>query len=324
MIDSVVLRGFKSYLDASLKLRELTILTGINSSGKSTLIQALRIAERVANAEKNPLLEGYGSYLELRNPKVDEWSLEVSFSGGTVIFPNGTADVNFPNVIYVSADRMGPQLSISANDTTELGSRGENVLKCIDTYQNELLSHYLVKDLERGETFGYNLQLWLDAISPNMKFEWNIQRKSDSSYCEFDGHRSLNVGFGMSYTLPIIVALFMGTLGDNKVVILENPEAHLHPKGQTEMGRLIALSAKAGAQVIVETHSDHLFDGIRLATKELGDGFSDKIQTYWFEKDEDKVTHEVECNFDDRGSFLRRCPKGFFDQFEINSSSLLF
>lgn len=51
-------------------------------------------------------------------------------------------------------------------------------------------------------------------------------------------------------------------------MIIENPEAHIHPRGQAEMGRLIALAAAAGMQLFVETHSDHIVNGIRVAVKE--------------------------------------------------------
>lgn len=44
-------------------------------------------------------------------------------------------------------------------------------------------------------------------------------------------------------------------------MIIENPEAHIHPRGQAEMGRLIALAAAAGMQLFVETHSDHIVNG---------------------------------------------------------------
>ena len=78
--------------------------------------------------------------------------------------------------------------------------------------------------------------------------------------------RPKNVGFGISYVLPVIVALL--NFKKDKIVILENPEAHIHPRGQAEMGRLIALAAAAGMQLFVETHSDHIVNGIRVAVKE--------------------------------------------------------
>ncbi|WP_180834594.1 AAA family ATPase, partial [Vibrio parahaemolyticus] len=65
--------------------------------------------------------------------------------------------------------------------------------------------------------------------------------------------------------LPIVLALLVTKPGG--LVIIENPEAHLHPKGQSYLGRLIQRTAEAGVQVIIETHSDHLLNGIRVAAR---------------------------------------------------------
>ena len=56
--------------------------------------------------------------------------------------------------------------------------------------------------------------------------------------------------------------------GIHKLVMIENPEAHLHPKGQAKMGELIARCAASGVQLFVETHSDHIVNGLRVAVKE--------------------------------------------------------
>ena len=113
----------------------------------------------------------------------------------------------------------------------------------------------------------------------------------------------------------------VSTLIPNCIVIIENPEAHIHPKGQTEIARLIALCVQAGSQVIIETHSDHLFDGIRIAAKNI-EGFANSVQIHWFELDDNGNT-EVYSPILDRNGRLNEWPKGLFDQFEINSSELL-
>jgi predicted ATPase len=167
----------------------------------------------------------------------------------------------------------------------------------------------------------YNIKGWLSVISPNVEFKYELNKTSDSSYSTFDEHRATNVGFGLSYTLPVITALLVGTLIPNSLVIIENPEAHLHPRGQTEIAKLISLCAQVGTQIIIETHSDHLFDGIRIAAKETP-GFAKQVQIHWFELDKDKNTEVYSPTLYDDGR-IDEWPKGFFDQFEINASKLL-
>jgi predicted ATPase len=123
-----------------------------------------------------------------------------------------------------------------------------------------------------------------------------------------EGIRPPNMGFGVSYALPIIVAGILATSGT--LLVVENPEAHLHPAGQSRMGRFLGRVAGAGAQVIVETHSDHVVNGIRLATVEDHTIGTDAIVVYFFD-DENPVTIEVT----EKGG-LTKWPPGFFDQLE--------
>jgi predicted ATPase len=104
-------------------------------------------------------------------------------------------------------------------------------------------------------------------------------------------------------------------------VLLENPEAHLHPKGQTEIGKFIALCADNGINVIVETHSDHLFDGVRLYIKQHPD-FAEKFISYWFQQNQEKNTEFEYIILNREGRLANSAPKGFFDQFEIDAMEL--
>lgn len=331
MIEKLEIHGFKSYISQHFDISPLTILTGLNSSGKSSVIQAIRILERLSNEYKEPLLEGHGTIEELKNPYSNQSiTIEANFEHKKnnikerVVYSSSETTIaseNYPEVIYVSADRFGPQTAIQITFNNKLGAKGENVLNCIEKYQYAELNEVLKHVKSEGETFFFNLEAWLGAIAPGVKFRYEIQKLSDSSYSLFNEHRAMNVGFGLSYTLPIIVALFMGTIVKNSIVLLENPEAHLHPRGQTELAKLIALSVKAGAQVIVETHSDHLFDGIRVFAKK-NKGFAKNVNIYWFELDEQKNTKVERAVLDDNGR-IDNWPKGMFDQFEVNASELL-
>lgn len=327
MINQLVIKGFKSFVDKSIDFNQLNILTGLNSSGKSTVIQALQILSRYSQHFENPLIEGHGNHRELQNPFSSlPFSIKAKYNDDSIICYSARKENNsyaddFPELIVISADRYGPLVSIPLSSDYELGQKGENVIKCIRVYEDKILDELLIHPNSEGDTFLYNLRAWLGTITPGVQFEYDIINKADTSYSLFNGYRAKNVGFGLSYTLPIIVALFMGSVQKrNTLVILENPEAHLHPRGQTEMGKLVAAVAHSGCQVIVETHSDHLFDGIRIYAKNHKE-FANKILTHWFEQDKG-ISNVITIEMDDYGR-IKEWPQGMFDQFEINASNLL-
>lgn len=339
MISEITLVGFKSFLHRQLKLSQLTVLTGLNSSGKSSVIQALLMLEKAHHKESSILLDGHGSVEEIKNTYFNQelvLSVRNEFDIGflTKIALANPAEpytclyreeFPFPEIIYISANRFGPKTSVPIyNDSykrNRIGPNGENLFQFIESFADDTLSPTLIHEKSEGDTVLFNIRGWLSAISPNVKFKYSIDKNSDTSYSTFNDHRATNVGFGLSYSLSVIASLLIGTLIPNSLVIIENPEAHLHPKGQSEIAKLIALCTQVGTQVIIETHSDHLFDGVRIAAKRTK-GFADTVQLHWFELDENQNTEVHSPILNDDGG-LDEWPKGLFDQFEINASKLV-
>jgi predicted ATPase len=333
MINRLDLSGFKSFVADDIDFGGLTLLTGINSSGKSSVVQAILLLEKCASGAPVSL-KGHGSLDEMRNPfsksgvtlaaTLDHGNkVGFTYDKGKYEYLDFSSGLDFPKVIYIGADRYGPETSMPIfHDSVDLGSRGENLFKCIEYYENELLKSILRHEKSEGETFLFNLKAWLGVISPNVKFDYKIQRQSDSSYGLYNEYRAKNVGFGLSYTLPVIAALLMGTITRNSLVIIENPEAHLHPRGQTEMARLICKCVEAGAQVIIETHSDHLLNGVRIYTKRSTTDFYKQVSIHWFQLDNNKNT-DIESTTIAPDGRLYDWPVGLADQFEINASQLL-
>ena len=122
--------------------------------------------------------------------------------------------------------------------------------------------------------------------------------------------RPSNVGYGLSYAFPLLVALICAAPG--QVVIVDSPEAHLHPRAQSSMGRLLAHFAAAGVQVIVESHSDHLLSGVRLAVRE-GLLPAQKSTIHFFGADDGAVGNPQRIAIGGDGS-ISDWPEGFFDQ----------
>ena len=130
-----------------------------------------------------------------------------------------------------------------------------------------------------------------------------------------DFYRPTHTGFGLTQVLPIVVASL--SAGRDDLLLIENPEVHLHPAGQAAMGKFLAEVAKAGVQVIIETHSDHVLNGIRRAVKSRVLS-SDSVALHFFrprdDRQQDLPQVESPC-LDDRGN-VDSWPEGFFDQFD--------
>ena len=352
MLTEIRLLNFKSFIDESIPLSPMTLFAGINNTGKSSLIQAVRMLWKWATVG-DPTLPGHGSLKDMKNQnaagnapikvvysfqKRDDVEMVVEFinSNQPTINPFEIPSSLLPFMSYVSADRWGPRVSLpmysAVGDLNYVGEHGEYVIDFLSRHEIDIIPEKLRHPKSRGENLVYNVRAWLEEISPNVDFKHGTDPKRDSSYATIDGFRSHNTGFGLSYTLPVIVSLLgmSAEWEDDKrqklktdngtLVLLENPEAHLHPKGQTAMGRLIALAAASGVQVMVETHSDHLMDGIRIAVKE-GQLSSELTAFHYFTLNDDKTT-SVESPILHPNGKLEYWPKGFFDQTRRNKAIL--
>ncbi|MFN6543966.1 AAA family ATPase [Mycolicibacterium nivoides] len=232
---------------------------------------------------------------------------------------------------YLSAERLGPRdmLSVSAEspESIGVGVQGEYTAQVLAIRETRQVSRRLVVRPElRNDNAGSALprlqaEAWVsDIVRPiNISAQWTpgvlastIRFREAGLYGE--DIRPANNGFGVSYALPIIVAGLLTEVGD--MLIVENPEAHLHPIGQSKLGRFLARVAGSGVQVVVETHSDHVLNGARLAVAEDRTlQYSDMV-VHYFGADE-RTT--IAVREDGR---LEEWPTGFFDQIERDLGSL--
>ena len=167
---------------------------------------------------------------------------------------------------------------------------------------------------DRRVTVRGQLDAWLTFLFPDAnvnaeeiqglalaKTTFRIGRSSD-------WRRPSNVGYGLSYALPILVALICATPG--QVFVVDSPEAHLHPRAQSAMGRLLAFFAASGVQIIVESHSDHVLSGVRLAVRE-GVLEPQEAVVHFFASPQEGGRSRIEIAAD---GGIDRWPDGFFDQ----------
>ena len=233
---------------------------------------------------------------------------------------------------YVPAERIGPRKSYPLSEMlarrVDLGTRGEYAWNFLNKHQNELLP---ADDPRCGDLPGHRLldavDHWLQDVSPGAHLQLESVLAADAVIAGFifdrpgdvatRRHRATNVGFGLSYVLPVVLALLSPR---GSLCLIENPEAHLHPRGQTRLAELAVRAAAAGVQVFVETHSDHFMDGVRIAVR---DGLIAPADTaiHYFERDGGRTV--VSSPAVDTDGRLSRWPSGFFDQHDENLARLL-
>ena len=176
-----------------------------------------------------------------------------------------------------------------------------------------------------SEFFSLQFEAWLDYISPGTSVI--VQNISDTSYIALKYRDSesgelmnpANVGYGITYIFPIIVALLSAKKGD--LLIIDSPEAHLHPRAQSRVGEMIAKFASSGIQIIVETHSDHVLSGIRIAVNEAKIK-PDDVSLLFFSGSSSEGNGVRRTSIDKLGQ-IKYWPEGFFDQSEIDLYRLL-
>jgi predicted ATPase len=377
MISSLHLHNFKCFGDQDFPLKPLTLLTGLNSTGKSSVLQSLLLLRQ--SNQRGPLAamglmlrgdlvnigvgndvyfegaedEEIGIDMSIARPNgvehitdIAQWRfkwerdstadvLELIGSSSTdheLVYNSSLFDDNFH---YLSAERVGPRESFPASDFQvskhrQLGSKGEYTAHFLDVFRRSDISHERLghKDAESLELQD-QVEAWLGEISPGTHISPTSHSNMDIVELRYSSvfpelaskdRRSTNVGFGLTYVLPILVAVLSSAPGS--LLLIENPEAHLHPKGQAQMGELLARAASCGIQIIVETHSDHVLNGIRVAVYERRLDCKD-VQIHYFQRDEQDGQVQVISPRMGRNGRIDQWPNGFFDQWDISLEALL-
>lgn len=226
----------------------------------------------------------------------------------------------FKFIQYISADRIGPKNYYEIQNINKnfswVGARGENtasiLLKKKDNEVNKRL--YLGEDtnslLQQTEEW---LNFIFDGAKININTEGGVVALSYNTKQGGERYKPTNVGFGYSYILPIVVA---GLIAHNdEILIIENPEAHLHPRAQHKLTQFLAKVAATGVQIFVESHSEHILNALRICTIEH-EG-QEKIlnntdlSILYFQ--DNPKTPCVQIPIDEKGG-IEEWPEGFFDQ----------
>lgn len=239
------------------------------------------------------------------------------------------------NFQYLNAQRITPRRTFDASPHAvevlkTLGNEGQYTVHFLDKYKFKPISNVGLQHVSaKSNSLLDNVDAWLSEVSSEVRVKPRFHPDLQISTLGFefvDGmdttpeFSSLNTGFGLTYVLPVIVAVLSAQKGD--LLIVENPESHLHPQGQAVLGRLLAMAANAGVQIIVESHSDHLFNGMRVAVKQ---GLLDPndFAIYFFSRDNEQYDIFVEQPLVDARGRLSYQPEGFFDEYSKQLTEII-
>lgn len=226
---------------------------------------------------------------------------------------------------YISADRLGPVKyvdKISFSDFISVGSRGEFSLNVLAKADLPLVYDRLYLGVDSKSVI-QQTQEWLSYILEGAKIDIK-GRDNDSSilYMLINNknnsykYKPTNVGFGYSYVLPLIVSGLIAQKGE--ILIIENPEAHLHPRAQSRIAEFFSKVASCGVQVFIESHSEHILNGLRVsALNPVIDINNKELTIQYFNEsfDSDKLV------MDEKGK-IPNWPNGFFDQQELDLAEI--
>lgn len=381
MLNRISVKNFKSLKNIDINMSNLNILSGVNGSGKSSLIQVfllIKSINRMKNNNKNHAM----NIVTLNNNDIELGQVEdVLYEGGedsifiglqgcdqklNIKLSNDdkssdyfyynidakntaiTSPVNIHgptigkiilDLNFLKSERIGPKITQNRNsievESDHIGGAGEYSYEYISKFGEKKLDNIEFRKHTESKNNSLNNQIkyWLREICPSIKFEskfidnTNLTTSSfilESQVGDSRKHKPTNMGFGVSYVLPVILLCLKAKPGE--LIIIDTPEAHLHPRGQAKIGELISRAAADGVQVIVETHSDHVINGIRLSV--LDDIISSEKTNFIFFKlvqQSEDLTYSTEVsqpNLNELGQF-DSWPEGFFDQWNISVKQLL-
>lgn len=389
-IDNLKVTNFKSLKNINIDLKNLTLLTGVNSTGKSSLIQTIlllkqnqKILQIVSNnkllenlkfdskdSEQNKMYEQLianrkdqsltlnGEYLELGDKQDilyqeaydEDITIELTLKEFKYAVHCNSNDlkINIDSEMpleplinlfsddfqYIMTDRISPQITYPLSEyhikKNIIGFKGEYTAHYLSENRREELDIAALRHVNAitGQLME-NVSLWLSEISNGIEISANIYKELQQVNLTYkytyedkttNNYTPLNVGFGITYVLPIIVSILKAK--PNDLLIIENPESHLHPVGQSKIAELCAIASANGVQIIIETHSDHFLNGIRVATKK-GLLSPEQSQVYYFRKEIGELETKIDKISINHDGGINEYPKGFFDQFDDDLDKLL-
>lgn len=229
------------------------------------------------------------------------------------VFSGYTPLLRLQNMYYIAADRKGASDEediLSAGNGLHLDCHGSNVLNVL---------------FQQGTGFQSEIERCLSGIFDGATFKITTDERAVHLYMDSMNSgklfRPVNVGYGYSYILSLLTAGLLAKKDD--IVIIENPEAHLHPSAQAALMRFLCEEVIVkDVQIFIETHSDHIVNA-SLLTVRRGILMNDRMNILFFNRSDssmDIVVSNLEVTSKGR---VKNPPRNFCDQYAMDLRSLM-
>lgn len=340
MLNTIKIEGFKCFDKVEVELRQLNLLTGVNSSGKSSLIQSILLLmqqEQGDNALNGKYIE-LGTIRDVKNAMTNprcviievtdiekKCRLQLNMDEETNI--EGRELLKGKDFVYLSADRIGVESVYKQNlmNQDRIGARGEFAFDYLSQERLNTIREISFQHPNAGMNLGNQVDYWLNYIMGYYVTAEQI-KGTDIVRVSYKNVKNSSkdippkhVGTGISYVANVIISAL--SCKKDSLFIIENPEIHLHPKAQSKLLEFFSFLATRGLQIIVETHSDHMFNGVRKCIKS-GNISKQNVKIYFLKQDENNLSRLVDIQVDEYGA-IRNHERGLFDQFDDDLDELL-
>jgi predicted ATPase len=271
VIDLLSVANFKAFSAADIPLGRYTLLSGLNSSGKSTVLQAIALMRQAIDSHDGDPAELDGAPLN-----------------GELVDLGTGQDVLYED--YARRRGSGPEIE------------------------------FLLTGKKSG-AFGFSLSYepgadYLRVVRPRWEPTTDAPAREAFPLFKpgFQYLRADRITPAVAYPRSERMSIrrrFLGTRGEYAIDFLRGHQDEPVPQGQSAMARLTCAAAASGAQVIVETHSDHILNGVRLAVKRQVLRAAD-VELHYFQREDGGIqilTPELGPD-----GMLSHWPPGFFDE----------
>lgn len=324
MIHKLVVKGLKNIRHEEFLFEPLTILTGLNSTGKSSILQAILLLNKETTRNGAIYLSNLlSSFDSLRNVyeraqeitirlEADNRAVDYKLTGEKKEVPDNCAGLELEkNLYYLSANRIGAENSATISQDIYCGVDGNYLLGTYEKEKSNAVSPALVKE-QSSLTLAAQLNYWQSYIL-GLKLELSTERRDEQTVgvkYKSDGIPNLmpsQLGAGVSYLAKILILCLRAVPGD--VILVENPEIHLHPAAQSRLSDFFTFVVNAGIQLIIETHCDHLINKLQYEVYKKRLRAGDVVIYY-----KPGITVPfLSIRIKESGRFSREFPDGFFD-----------